>query len=178
MYLFSKENTKSFKYHPKGNCIGGRNYRYFVSFLFFTLLLDLFVLAVSLFSLVLTVQQQQSSSATGGQEVLNVLSSQPVPIILVVYTFLISCSLVMLLGYHVYLMTKNLTTHEQIRDKFIVWRDLRRVENNPFSKGCWENWREGLCGVRKRGNQSEQDVLRIEYWEQQQHDLSHPHHRV
>jgi hypothetical protein len=70
----------------------------------------------------------------------------------------------MLLGYHLYLITKNLTTHEQIREKYTVWRDLRRVENNPFSKGCLWNWREGICGLG--GRSKEEEVLNVEYWEE------------
>ena len=55
-------------------------------------------------------------------------------ILIILYSFLMGCSLVYLGSYHCYLVSQNLTTHEQIRGKY-----SNRLEN-PFNKGFYKNF--------------------------------------
>jgi hypothetical protein len=90
-----------------GNCIGKRNYRFFVSFLFWVVLLCAFVFGLSLAYLVTTATSK-------GLTVAEILSNFGPSIFLLVFTFLIMWLVGGLLVMHLYLIAKNLTTHEHV----------------------------------------------------------------
>ena len=69
-------------------------------------------------------------------------------ILLILYTFLMGSSLLYLGGYHFYLVSKNLTTHEHLRGKYT--NRLAVIEGrdrNPFDKGIFQNFRMMLFGI-------------------------------
>lgn len=123
-----------------GNCIGYRNYRFFYAFLVSAEVLILWVFGVSLAVLIENLEQPMSDPSTDSR--LSALGSNPVPILLLVYTFVFGLALSSLLFYHTLLVARNLSTHEEVRRKYVVWReeDGRSVTQNPFdSGGCFRN---------------------------------------
>nr|CDS25883.1 palmitoyltransferase zdhhc9 [Hymenolepis microstoma] len=103
-----------------GNCIGVRNYRYFVIFLIFVSTLCSYVLIFCVINI--------------GIEVL--------------FTFFLWLSLSGLTFYHIFLSSKELSTHEDIRQ---FPSTLRRMgQKNPFSRGNGiKNLVAVLCGPVK-----------------------------
>ncbi|CAH8576299.1 unnamed protein product [Heterobilharzia americana] len=97
------------------NCIGRRNARYFFMFLVSLTLHMIVVLSITLASLL--------------------LNEQPI----VFYTNIIRFIPVFgLTSFHVYLISRGMTTNEQVTDKF-------RGLLNPFTLGCLLNWRKFCC---------------------------------
>ncbi|RKP39667.1 DHHC palmitoyltransferase-domain-containing protein, partial [Dimargaris cristalligena] len=79
-------------------CVGRRNYRYFFIFVASTTALCAYVFSCSLWHLLKPN-----------------LGQTPVSLVLVIYTFVFFWSVGGLTAYHAYLMSRNLTTHEQIK---------------------------------------------------------------
>uniref|UniRef100_A0AA85ITP0 Palmitoyltransferase n=1 Tax=Trichobilharzia regenti TaxID=157069 RepID=A0AA85ITP0_TRIRE len=107
------------------NCIGRRNARYFFMFLVSLTLHMVVVLSVTLASLL--------------------LSEQPIAfytnIIRIIILSLVGVSFIPVFGltsFHVYLISRGMTTNEQVTDKF-------RGLINPFTLGCLLNWRRFCC---------------------------------
>lgn len=89
------------------------------------------------FSLAYLILQLQSSK--GG--FLDMLANNPVHVFLVIFTFVVSWSVCGLLSLHVFLIAKNLTTHEHIRLGL-----LRDPAESVFSLGSvWKNCLWFLC---------------------------------
>ncbi|CAH8576315.1 unnamed protein product [Heterobilharzia americana] len=107
------------------NCIGRRNARYFFMFLVSLTLHMIVVLSITLASLL--------------------LNEQPIVfytnIIRIVVLSLVGVSFIPVFGltsFHVYLISRGMTTNEQVTDKF-------RGLLNPFTLGCLLNWRKFCC---------------------------------
>eukprot|EP00472_Partenskyella_glossopodia_P002191 CAMPEP_0197525864 /NCGR_PEP_ID=MMETSP1318-20131121/15044_1 /TAXON_ID=552666 /ORGANISM="Partenskyella glossopodia, Strain RCC365" /LENGTH=223 /DNA_ID=CAMNT_0043079685 /DNA_START=473 /DNA_END=1141 /DNA_ORIENTATION=+ len=101
-----------------GNAVGIRNYKYFFFFLVTLVLYCIMIAVTGILTLV------TSAEAMG----LRVLSA-----IVSVIACMSLVALVNLLVYNIGLISKNLTTNE----------DLKRVfhrKTNPHDKGCWQNW--------------------------------------
>jgi hypothetical protein len=90
------------------NCIGVRNYRFFVTFLFITTALDLFAFSLCVHTLYLLGEERYGGNFVAA------LSDHPVPMVLGVLTFMLAWNLGGLSGYHMFLISHNLTTHEQV----------------------------------------------------------------
>lgn len=114
-----------------GTCIGRRNYRYFLLFIFSTTLLDLWVFGWSWASIILYLQDNDSSF---GQALRNRIAC----IVLISYTFLMVWFIGGLSGFHVYLSSCNQTTYEHFRHRF-------SGQGNPYNVGCAKNCGEVFC---------------------------------
>ncbi|CAH8568542.1 unnamed protein product [Schistosoma margrebowiei] len=107
------------------NCIGKRNARYFFMFLVSLTLHMIAVFSITLASLL--------------------LNDQPIVfytnIIRIITLSLVGVSFIPVFGltsFHVYLISRGMTTNEQVTDKF-------RGLLNPFTLGCLLNWRRFCC---------------------------------
>ncbi|CAH8579775.1 unnamed protein product [Schistosoma rodhaini] len=107
------------------NCIGKRNARYFFMFLISLTLHMIAVFSITLASLL--------------------LNDQPIifytNIIRIITLSLVGVSFIPVFGltsFHIYLISRGMTTNEQVTDKF-------RGLLNPFTLGCLLNWRRFCC---------------------------------
>eukprot|EP01114_Cavostelium_apophysatum_P015671 TRINITY_DN4323_c0_g1_i1.p1 TRINITY_DN4323_c0_g1~~TRINITY_DN4323_c0_g1_i1.p1 ORF type:complete len:346 (+),score=22.68 TRINITY_DN4323_c0_g1_i1:169-1206(+) len=119
-----------------GNCIGKRNYKFFTWFLFSTVLSILYVLGISVATMVVLMK---SSPKSGPASFTDVLSHNPVSFGLALYTFLFFWSVAGLAGMHFQLICFGTTTNEQIKG---LWKQ----SGNPYTRGCFNNWKRLFFG--------------------------------
>ncbi|KAJ1971856.1 Eukaryotic peptide chain release factor GTP-binding subunit [Dimargaris xerosporica] len=114
------------------NCVGRRNYRYFFLFVASATGLCAYVFSCSLWHLLKPLVQDQRSDTgayvTFGQSI----TRTPLSLVLVIYSFIFFWSLGSLTAYHGYLISRNLTTHEQIKT---TYSRRRRRYTSPFGHG-------------------------------------------
>eukprot|EP00884_Botryococcus_braunii_P000624 jgi/Botrbrau1/10562/Bobra.0343s0010.1 len=115
-----------------GTCIGARNYRFFLSFLFTTTALDLLVFAFSVWRLVHLGRDRGVGGAFAGE---------PAAVALAVYTFAAFWFVGGLSGFHLYLASGNRTTYEHFRMHY-------SNNQNPYDVGCSKNWAQICVGSR------------------------------
>jgi palmitoyltransferase ZDHHC9/14/18 len=116
-----------------GNCIGYRNYRFFFTFLVNTSVLTWFVFICTIVDFIKLLSDPQ-------EVIVNSIGNHLESVLLIIYTFFMGISLGYLSGYHCYLVCKNLTTHEQIRGKYMNRFEVDQGgSGNPFDKGVWRN---------------------------------------
>lgn len=122
-----------------GTCIGLRNYGWFTSFIWLTTTLCLFVLGHSIKLLVRTGNNW--GDANPGESTWNrfkhACSEDPIAIILVVYVFLSMWFVTGLCAFHTYLVAKNKTTNEQLRNFY--------KNGSPYSLGFLRNISQMCC---------------------------------
>lgn len=107
-----------------GNCIGQRNYRYFILFLYSLSLYCLYVLVFAIVNLVLLYQEHKN--------VMTAIKLSPASLIEIAVAFLTMWTIIGLAGYHTLLMCRGITTHEDIRH---FPRVLQQAgHKNPFAK--------------------------------------------
>lgn len=113
------------------NCVGLRNYRYFISMVFSKCLLCIVIFAFSITHFVHVVKQIEGPSAFG-----LAISRYPGLVIVIIYSFVIGLNLCGLSLYHLYLISMNMTTHELIRYKM----NFDPIRNHPYNRGsCIKN---------------------------------------
>lgn len=112
-----------------GNCIGARNYRYFLSFLILVTVLN--DLSLALCAWALSRGRQLSSVAAAAREdiVLGFLG---------VFTLLFSTALTPLCIYHFYLLSRGLTTFEEVKHFY-------PGDVHPDNRGCLFNTAHVFC---------------------------------
>ncbi|KAK9767787.1 Eukaryotic peptide chain release factor GTP-binding subunit [Basidiobolus ranarum] len=112
------------------NCVGRRNYRYFFTFILTSSILSLYVFGFSLGHLILYWKIQTKASASGTYSFQQVLGEHFVSLILAIFTFVFGFTITGMTGYHLFLISKNMTTHEQIRSSINTQHTL-----HPFNLG-------------------------------------------
>ncbi|CAL8071176.1 unnamed protein product [Calicophoron daubneyi] len=131
------------------NCIGKRNYRYFLAFLL--------SLAVHMF---LTIGVSISFVLTHSNELLNYRVI--VTIVSLVMIGLLLLPVLGLTGFHIFLVSKGRTTNEQVTSKY----DL---DMNPYNRGCCTNWLRVFCSaqgsilIRRARPSRPGEALRVTY---------------
>ncbi|PAA68253.1 hypothetical protein BOX15_Mlig033585g1, partial [Macrostomum lignano] len=107
------------------NCIGRRNYR---AFFFFLSSLTAHTISVLAASIYFVVQHRENLRQVG----------PIVAIVIVCVAGLLVFPIAGLTGFHIYLISKGVTTNEQVTHKYDV--------ENPFDEGCSKNCLQTLCG--------------------------------
>eukprot|EP00927_Polykrikos_kofoidii_P036152 TRINITY_DN30551_c0_g1_i1.p1 TRINITY_DN30551_c0_g1~~TRINITY_DN30551_c0_g1_i1.p1 ORF type:complete len:424 (+),score=46.70 TRINITY_DN30551_c0_g1_i1:82-1353(+) len=116
------------------NCVGLRNYRYFVCFVVTTFALTLYVLVIIVFIVIRFAQE--SNKFTFDTIFLNFAASRPIVLVLGLFTVCILCPLGNLAMFHCYLIATNTTTNEEITSAYGA--------KNPFNLGVVRNIRQFL----------------------------------
>ncbi|KAJ3224850.1 hypothetical protein HDU81_008284 [Chytriomyces hyalinus] len=134
-----------------GTCIGKHNYRHFVNFILVTWLLATFVACSTIALIVIIARDLRTNGFTTPPEPgvprldpnLAALEMNPVLPILVVMTGMFAIALGFMVGYHVWLSFRNVTTHEDVKQKY----RNRNMAETPTS-----NSDEGPRNQRHSGN--------------------------
>lgn len=114
-----------------GTCIGRRNYRYFLTFVYTTALLDLWVFGWSLANLI-------TNSQRNGWSFGDAIADQPASLAMMIYSFLAIWFIGGLTGLHCFLCSSNQTTYEHFRSRYSGMA-------NPYNVGCCGNVHEVFC---------------------------------
>eukprot|EP00300_Choanocystis_sp_HF-7_P043010 c9650_g1_i1.p1 GENE.c9650_g1_i1~~c9650_g1_i1.p1 ORF type:complete len:396 (-),score=36.27 c9650_g1_i1:46-1188(-) len=108
-----------------GNCIGERNYKYFLSFLVMTQANAVLILALWIAT---WVKATPSSVAFKGASVGGT-----------VFICTVGCCIPFMLCYHVRLTSGNVSTNEELKSSFVG------MARNPYDQGCLRNWVRVCC---------------------------------
>ncbi|KAL4433935.1 hypothetical protein ABPG75_000376 [Micractinium tetrahymenae] len=133
-----------------GTCIGRRNYRYFLVFVYSTVTLCCWVFALSVANLVIAARDAGWSFGTAAGD-------HPAAIVCAVYTFLAFWFVGGLSALHTYLVCTNQTTYEHFRHRY---SDLGNPYDNGLLANCWEAFcapippRWGQLGLQQRAEAS------------------------
>jgi palmitoyltransferase ZDHHC9/14/18 len=129
-----------------GNCVARRNYRQFVGFVSSTLCLIAF--DISYCSAQLAALADESDEDSSAQAFAYALERAPFAIVLILFGLSVSnrqamCFVLVLLSFHLYLMSVNQTTAEQLK---ATWR---KQGYNPYDRGsCWMNFKQVLLAFK------------------------------
>lgn len=99
------------------NCVGKRNYRYFYAFITSCSLICIVVFIGSLSFISKTINDKKLNWDFDG--IMQCLVEKPIPFILFFIVIFVGWSVIFLSGYHTYLIFKNITTHEQLKEQYI-----------------------------------------------------------
>ncbi|XP_073014147.1 probable protein S-acyltransferase 1 isoform X1 [Typha latifolia] len=114
-----------------GQCIGLRNYRYYMMFVFSTLMFFTYIFSFSLWR----IRRKMAKTGEGIFRIL--LGCAPETFALALFSFMAIWFLGGLLVFHVYLMTLNQTARENFKRRYLN-------SPNPYDKGALRNIREAL----------------------------------
>ncbi|ETB61477.1 hypothetical protein, variant 1 [Plasmodium yoelii 17X] len=119
-----------------GNCIGARNYKYFIYFIFNLYILICITLAASIYKLTICMTALSNKGYNSEKIFIHIWSLATDSIILIIYTVLTLWFVIGLLCYHIYTIVTNQTTYEQIKTFY--------QNDNPFNIGVLNNIKEIL----------------------------------
>lgn len=124
---------------PFSNCVGRRNYRWFVSFVLSVNAYCLYVFACSLFYL---IHDQRDEDKT----FVDSLSRNPVATVEVCFTFFLGCCLCSMASYHCALIAQGQTTNQNIKSH----RSRNYSRDGPETligeqRGCVDSFRHFAC---------------------------------
>ncbi|KAG0300059.1 Palmitoyltransferase zdhhc14 [Dissophora globulifera] len=112
------------------NCIGRRNYRFFLIFVTTASLYAFLTFALCLTHLLLLYHDHKDTVGSASFQ-MDALAKAPVSALVMIYAVVMGLAVGSLAGYHFWLATMNRTTHEQL-----VGTMMRpEVVENPFDRG-------------------------------------------
>mmetsp|Transcript_10214 Transcript_10214/g.26003 ORF Transcript_10214/g.26003 Transcript_10214/m.26003 type:complete len:359 (+) Transcript_10214:70-1146(+) len=114
-----------------GTCIGKRNYRYFIIFIFSATFLCVYVVCCSVWLIVLDMEEDEISLVKS-------LGQNQAAAFLAIYAFIPFWFVGGLSSFHTYLLVKNRTTYEHFRSG-------AGGSVNPYDLGVASNCHEGIC---------------------------------
>lgn len=112
-----------------GQCIGLRNYRFFFMFVSSATLLCLYVFGIC-WVFILRIKDRETTS------IWKAMTNYPASIVLIIYTFIAVWFVGGLTAFHLYLISKNMSTYENFRYQY------PSQNCNPYNKGVIENFME------------------------------------
>lgn len=115
-----------------GTCVGLRNYRFFLAFIFSCTLLCLTIFCTCVGELVFIDHKRYGNFGTA-------IKKEPANLVLMIYAFLACCFVGGLSGFHIFLTSTNQTTYEHFRHRY------GNAQGNPYNRGIFRNWREVCC---------------------------------
>ncbi|KAL8134466.1 protein S-acyltransferase 8 [Apium graveolens] len=118
-----------------GQCIGQRNYRYFFLFVSSSMLLCIYVFAMSALYFKFLMDDYKET-------VWYAMKHSPASVVLMLYCFIALWFVGGLTGFHLYLISTNQTTYENFR-----YRADNRI--NVYNLGCLSNFQEVFCSTIK-----------------------------
>ncbi|KAG0046076.1 Palmitoyltransferase zdhhc14 [Gryganskiella cystojenkinii] len=113
------------------NCIGRRNYRYFLIFVTTASFFALYTSALCLTHLLLLYHDRQDVVGDNVSFQKDALGKAPVSALVMVFSFVMGLAVGALATYHFWLATKNRTTHEQLSASMMRPHQV----DNPFDQG-------------------------------------------
>ncbi|KAM0952239.1 putative protein S-acyltransferase [Dioscorea sansibarensis] len=113
-----------------GQCIGLRNYRYYMMFIFSALVFFIYIFTFSCWRI-------RRKITEGGSGMFQVLGNVPETVALALFSFTAMWFLGGLVVFHVYLTALNQTAHENYKRRYTR-------SSNPFDKGVLSNIKEIL----------------------------------
>lgn len=122
-----------------GTTVGRRNYRFFLLFVFSCSLLCIYVFAFCAY----LIKRKSEGAGTKWEEAIR---KEAAAIILMIFVFIGFWFVGGLSMFHVYLLSRNQTTYENIRYSY----DRNYV--NPYNRGCLWNWAEVFCTAMPPSN--------------------------
>ncbi|KAI9156124.1 hypothetical protein LWI28_000972 [Acer negundo] len=131
-----------------GQCIGKRNYRFFLMFVSSTTMLCLYVFAFSWVNISKIMHSYKCN-------LWRALVKSPVSGLLIVYTFVTVWFVGGLTTFHLYLILTNQTTYENFR-----YRYHRKM--NPYNHGCMQNVMEVFCSKFPRSKNNFREKVKVD----------------
>lgn len=125
-----------------GTCVGKRNYKYFISFLWSVFLLVLFSIIFCSVHIALDLAPGDSSFTI----------NQILSIVILTLVSSLGIFVFFLFGYHQYLLCRNETTNENLKHSYAKL-------GNPFQRGIFDNCRR-LFARDKRNWKPEEYIVR------------------
>ncbi|CAL5220885.1 g2975 [Coccomyxa viridis] len=133
-----------------GNCIGERNYRFFLSFVFVTTAYDLYIHA---WCWVWLAHLSRHLGISFGDAIGHSYDG-PVALALICYTVLAFVFVGGLSGLHTYFTSNNKSTYEHFRSR-------AGSHENPYDVNCISNWEQVCCtGIPPRYPETRMSALR------------------
>jgi len=126
-----------------GNCIGRRNYRYFLFFIFLNSFECLYVMAICITHIIMNTNDSHKSGR-GEQFKDGLHQSYYFSIILIVYAVAGLGFVGGLSGFHCFLVASGISTNEFIKKTF-------KNRKNPFTRGFFKNYIYALCPFGRPG---------------------------
>lgn len=123
------------------SCIGGRNYRYFFSFLVFTTMTATYLLVLCSLSLAAAGRRRADELGLQHQKAgvvaVEAIAAEPFLCVVMLFGFVTLCSVLNLLGYHILITCLGQTTNERVLGVF-------RRNPNANDQGCTGNYRRAF----------------------------------
>jgi palmitoyltransferase ZDHHC9/14/18 len=115
-----------------GNCVGKRNYRFFLIFIFTTTLLSLYIVGLSIVDLVI----RTATNGIGVQNFVKTLEQNPFGVVFILYGLIVFGFVGSLTFFHLSLISDGETTYEHIKQVYTT---------NPYHVSFWGNLKNILC---------------------------------
>ena len=115
-----------------GTTIGKRNYRFYLIFVFSSTLVCIYTFTCSAFLIQMRVDEPDTT-------VQEALRKEAGALFMMIYVFIGVWFVGGLSFFHIYLLSRNQTTYENIRHSY------DRNYTNPYNRGCLANWAEVFC---------------------------------